>query len=237
MKKVLIASGLVIGMILGTGCNTNSPQGVSINATTDYEQTAAACSPYFSKQPANATSPCGSVNWVKFSVTTAGATISQYQWYYNYDGGANRSPCNTKYFTGGTTANLSVAPQSEVYLWCWARANCGTTIWSNRVKLSISKLSISKQPVDLTDPCGVANWMTFTVQAAGATEYTYEWQWSQSSAGPFYSCINDKYFENGNTPNLRAYPVDTRWVRCIVTAPVCGQTVVTRVAKFTVCWQ
>lgn len=235
MKRILLVSAMAVGVCMFTGCNKNSPQNLSINAAVDQEQVAATCNPYFSKQPVNATRLCGdNFNWATFSVTVSGAPVSQYQWYWNTDGGANRTACSGRYFGNPTTATLTVAPDQTRYLWCWARANCGTQIWSNRVKMTLGPVAIASQPADRGNPCGNYSWVNFSVRASGATSYTYEWFWSQYSNGPFYSCINDKYFTGGDSPNLSTYPVMTKWIKCVVTGP-CGQTATTRTAKFTFC--
>jgi hypothetical protein len=240
MKKLVLVSGVIAGMATGiflwTGCNTNAPQDITMQTSTEQERDAAACTFYFTRQPANQTIDCGTTSWINFSVATAGSTPAQYQWYYNYDNGSNWYLCNSKYFTGGTTANLSYAPQSPIYTYCQVRANCGTVIKSAVAKLTIRSLTISRQPADQSDRCGYIDMKTFTVGASGsASGYSYEWFYSQNSNGPWQTCINDKYFTGGNTANLVAYPVDTRYLKCEVSA--CGGTVTTRVAKFTVCWQ
>lgn len=235
MKKVLLAGGIVAGMLLWAGCNSGSPQGVSMQAATEKDQVTAGCTFYFTKQPVSQTINCGTTNWINFSVGTAGSNAVQYQWYYNYDNGSTWWLCNSKYFTGGTTANMSYAPQSPIYTYCQVKSSCGASIRSSTAKLTIRSVSITSQPQNQTDRCGYVDMKSFSVVATGSsTGYNYEWFFSQNPNGPWQTCVNDKYFTGGNTAKVVAYPVDTRYVRCVVDA--CGQTVTSNVAKFTVCW-
>lgn len=191
------------------------------------------CNVSFTKQPSNYTSTCGSMNWVNFSVQVTGSTWYTYQWYFNVDGSSTGSPCNNRYFTGGTTATVSYAPQSEIYLWCVVTSACGKVITSNKAHHMITVPTITKQPVSVSVPCGSSNWANFTVAAQGATDYSYQWYYNIDNSSVGYLC-NNRYFGNGTTATLTCAPDQTKYVWCEITAS-CGTVLTTAHAKMTVC--
>jgi hypothetical protein len=190
------------------------------------------CNVSFTMHPSNYMSICGSTNWVSFSVQVQGSTWYTYQWYYNYDNGPTGSLCNSFYFTGGTTATVAYAPQSEIYIWCVVTSACGTQITSNRAHHTISVPTITMQPSSGSIPCGSSDSLGFTVQAQGATDFYYQWYYNFDNSTTGYLCNSG--FAGGNTDSLMCASDQTKYVWCEITA-ACGTVLTSAHAKMTVC--
>jgi len=95
--------------------------------------------PQFATQPSNYASPCGSTDWVSFSVTPSSSTaVASYQWYSSFNNTTSDFDLNTsRYYQDAMTSTLMVAPQTDTYVWCTMTDVCGVPVSSTHAMLAI----------------------------------------------------------------------------------------------------
>gem|GEM_PF-1492672 len=121
-------------------------------------------------QPKNAVVAAGSV--AKFNVTAAGAGTLTYQWQSRKDASGTWTSSGQP---GAKTAALSITASAGLNGWqfrCIIKDGNGKTIVSNTATLTVVR--ITAQPGNVSVIAG--NTAKFTVAAAGADVFTYQWQ-------------------------------------------------------------
>jgi hypothetical protein len=113
----------------------------SCNITSDATNTVSVYPPpQFAQGPQNYSSPCNSTSWVGFTATpSSGTAVSSIQWWVQCDGCSSpMAPSSSdRYYTGQTTLNLQVAPQTSQHVWCVITDNCGAQAESSHAYLFV----------------------------------------------------------------------------------------------------
>jgi len=84
--------------------------------------------------------PCNSTDWVSFRSSASSGTVGPtYQWYFSNDDSfpGTAVTSTNRYFTGGTTTTLQVAPQATRYVWMVVTDACGATASSTHAQLFV----------------------------------------------------------------------------------------------------
>ena len=145
--------------------------------------------PQITKQPEDKTVTVTST--AKFSVEASGAGLN-YQWQYRKNASSEWKNSGQ---SGNKTATLSVATTAGLHGYqfrCIVTDNNGQAI-SNIATLKL-KPRITTQPEDTT--VAVGNKATFTVEATGKSELTYQWQYRKNE--------NDDWKTSGQSGNKTA---------------------------------
>lgn len=130
-----------------------------------------------------------------FSVTATG-TVSGYQW-YGYDGVSYVPLTNTGFYSGVTTATLSItgitaAPNTQVYSYfCGVSSPCGGGTTAPNYLTVNAVPDITVNPVDKSICNG---YLTSFVVTATGTDLTYQWQISYNSGSTWTNLANNATF-------------------------------------------
>ena len=149
-----------------------------------------------------------------FTVEAAGEGLT-YQWQYQNPG---KSYWQNSSQSGNQTATLTVpitaARDGQKYR-CIITDAAGNTATSDAATLTVvTKITITSQPVDFTGAVG--DMATFTVEATGNSDLTYQWQ---------YQNVGTSYWQNssqsGNQTATLTVPItaarDGQKYRCVIT--------------------
>ncbi|MBN1757727.1 MAG: carbohydrate-binding protein, partial [Chitinispirillaceae bacterium] len=118
------------------------------------------------RQPESVTASCGSMDPVTFSVDVSGSARYLYHWYAQWPGSIDSIDCGpeTRYYSGGTTAQLTTIPDNAKKVWCIITDDCGRRVSTDHgIGFSFNDMVITREPQSVTAPCGSMDPVTFSV--------------------------------------------------------------------------
>ncbi|MBN1757276.1 MAG: hypothetical protein JW863_03105, partial [Chitinispirillaceae bacterium] len=134
----------------------------------------------------------------------------------------------TRYYSGGTTAQLTTVPDNAKKVWCIITDDCGHRVATDHnVGFSFNDLVITRQPESIQVPCGSTDRLYFTVETSGSARYFYRWYAQTPGSTDSMDCATiPRYFGGAETEQLICVPDFSKNVWCIITDD-CGRRVST----------